>query len=81
MVRVMPSQIGKIITKSLVITNRLSFTMAALIIDYYFSSDLPALKVVSYLQDENEERLHSTQDMVNNVFSKQAASFIGIKHT
>ena len=41
----MLSQIGKIITKSSVITNRLSITMVAVIIDYFFSLDLPALVV------------------------------------
>ena len=37
MVRVMLNQIGKIITISSVITNRLSVTMAALIIDYFYA--------------------------------------------
>ena len=36
-------QTGKIMTISSVITNRLSITMAGLIIDYLFSSDEPAL--------------------------------------
>ena len=39
----MLSQIGKIITKSSVITNRLSITMAALIIDYFFQLQLASL--------------------------------------
>ena len=39
MVRVMLRQTGIIMTKSSVITNRLSITMAVLIIDYLFSSD------------------------------------------
>ena len=38
-VRVMLRQTGIIMTKSSVITNRLSITMAGLIIDYLFSSD------------------------------------------
>ena len=33
-------------TKSLVITDRLSITMAGLIIDYLFSSDWPALVLI-----------------------------------
>ena len=42
------AQTGKIMTKSSVITNRLSITMAGLIIDYLFSSDEPALITVPY---------------------------------
>ena len=37
------AQICKIMIKSSAITNRLSITMAELIIDYLFSSDKPAL--------------------------------------
>ena len=39
MVRVMLKQTGKIMTKSSLITNRLSIAMAGRIIDYFFSSD------------------------------------------
>ena len=39
MVSVMLRQTGKIMTKSSVIVNQLSRTMAGLIIDYLFSSD------------------------------------------
>ena len=39
MVRAMLQQTGKIMTKPSVITNRLSITMAGLIIDDLFSSD------------------------------------------
>ena len=38
-------QTGKIMTKSSVITNRLSVTMAGLITNYLFSSDSPALGI------------------------------------
>ena len=51
------AQTGKIMTKPLVITNRLSITMAGLIVDYLFSTDKPALSISMVQKDITKTRL------------------------
>ena len=68
---------GKIVTRSAVITNQLSITMAELIIDYLFSSDKPALI-------ENPANLHQqtakvqTTIYIHTHWSQIAFSFLDL---